>query len=259
MTRKQRAAISGAALSLVAALSGVAAAGERPEVAQIDWDDKLSLFQIDKEEFFGQRLTVRCPALGPKAPAAAVHGSGVYPSDNPICPSALHAGKIGVAGGEVTVQLNPGAAAYEGSERNGVESASRPATARSIVFVGGGDDVEADAVRAKFRPLLDWEARFTQTGLAQLNLIGQRFAFTCPKAPERMLARRIVGTDRYAYASVVCQAAVHAGVITPEGGDVLVQMEPKDLALIGSIRNGVETVNGPSGERSLTFVAAGQQ
>lgn len=258
MTRKHLAALSGAALGVVAALTS-AAAGERPEVAQIDWDDKLSLFQIDKEDFYGQRLTVRCPARGPKAPAAAIHGSGVYPSDNPICPAALHAGRIGVEGGAVTVQLNPGAAAYEGAERNGVKSASRPATARSIVFIGGGGDAEADAVRAKYRPVLDWDARFTQTGLAQLNMIGQRFAFTCPKAPERMLARRIVGTDKYAYATVVCQAAVHAGVITPEGGDVLVQMEPKDLALVGSIRNGVETFNGPSGERSLTFVAADQQ
>lgn len=244
--------------ALIAAFTN-ASAGDRPEVAEIDWDDKLGLLQVDTEEFFGQRISVRCLARGPNAPAPAIHGSDVYPSDNAICPAAMHAGKVDAKGGTVTVQLNPGAQSYASADRNGVKSSARPATPRSIVFIGDGENADADAVRAKYRPVLDWDARFTQTGLARLQLVGQRFAFTCPPAPQTMLARRIVGTDKYAYATVVCQAGVHAGVITEDGGDVIVQMEPKDMALVGSIRNGVETVNGPSGERSLTFVAAGDQ
>ena len=53
---------------------------------------------------------------------------------------------------------------------------------------------------------------------------------------------------------MICRAAVHAGKITTDGGLVTVQMDSGNKRLVGSIRNGIETKDGPSGIRALTFV-----
>ncbi|HIC81268.1 MAG TPA: hypothetical protein EYP07_09930, partial [Kiloniellaceae bacterium] len=67
--------------------------------------------------------------------------------------------------------------------------------------------------------------------------------------------RRVVGTDSYAFNSIVCLAAVHAGKITTaEGGMVNVQIDPGMKKLVGSIRNGVETKNGSGGHTTISFV-----
>jgi hypothetical protein len=79
----------------------------------------------------GQRFTYTCPANGT---AATVWGTDVYTADSSICTAAVHAGVITLArGGSVTIKLQPGAASYQGSARNGVES--RPYGSWSSSFV----------------------------------------------------------------------------------------------------------------------------
>jgi hypothetical protein len=51
------------------------------------------------------------------------------------------------------------------------------------------------------------------------------------------------GTDVYTTDSPVCNAAIHAGVIPPEGGDVMVILEEGRQAYRGSKRNGVLTAD----------------
>ena len=69
-----------------------------------------------------------------------------------------------------------------------------------------------------------------------------------------MRPRRVVGTDSYDFKAMVCRAAVHAGAITTDGGFVDVQMDPGKKKLVGSIRNGIETKNGQSAFRTISFV-----
>ena len=228
---------------------------EMASVPEIEWTETLNKFQFDDDKFIGQRFSAKCMPATAKDMKATVYGTDVYPSDNSICVAALHAGKIDKDGGVVTVQLNPGAAEYKGSERNGVMTQSLPATPRSMVFVDGANAAVADETRLSYIPRLKWDTKFTATGFAYKDLIGQRFTFNCPPAPSRMKDRRIVGTDSYAFHSMVCSAAVHAGKITKEsGGMVSVQIDPKMPKLVGSIRNGIESKSGSGGIRTISFV-----
>lgn len=243
-----------AAIALATA-SMPAAAEARPHIPHVEWNTDLAHFQFDADKYVGQRLTVMCPPRHVTDEDGAVYGSGVYTSSSPICVAAVHAGAASVEGGVVTLQLNPGVDAYDGALRNGVASSALPGTPRSMVFIGFGDDAAADAIQSTYVQRLDWDDKFTRTGLANADLVGQRFAFDCPAAPADLSLRRVVGTDVYAFDSMVCRAAAHAGAVTMDGGRVLVQMDPAARNLVGSVRNGVATQSAnSSGLRSLRFV-----
>jgi len=254
MTKKMMTLIAICVAAVAVCSATAAEAGNTVAVPEIEWKETLNKFQFDNDKFIGQRFLAKCMPASDKDLKATVYGTDVYPSDNSICMTALHAGKITKDGGVVTVQLNPGAESYTGSKRNGIETQSLPATPRSMVFVDSANVANADEMQRTHIPRIKWDTKFTSTGFAYREMIGQRFTFNCPPAPSRMMHRRIVGTDHYAFHSIVCQAAVHAGKITMEkGGLVSVQIEPKKK-LVGSIRRGFESKNGSSGIRSITFI-----
>lgn len=221
---------------------------------EVERNTVLKHFQADSDKFIGQRFVFNCPAANVRTVDAALVGSDVYPSDSPLCVAATHAGAIDDAGGVIVVQLNPGQDAYVGSDRHGIESASFPGTARSIVFIDPTRAGQLDAVSEAYAPVLTWDTKFTATGLANRNLVGQRFLFKCPAASGALTARRVYGTDRYAFNSFVCQAAVHAGQITHAGGFVRLQLDEGVQKLQGSIRHGIESKDGPGGSRTISFV-----
>ena len=248
-------------LSLLISVSNVAineaaAQGNSRSIPEIEWDTTLKKFQFDVDKFIGQRLTVKCPPASVNESFGGVYGTDVYPSNNAICIAALHAGKITKDGGTVTVQLNPGEKEYKGSTRNGVETTDLPGTPRSMTFVDGPGSEAVKKIHLAHIPRIKWDTKFTATGFANRNLVGQRFTFRCPAAPSDMRPRIIYGTDSYDFPSMVCRAAVHAGKITTDGGIVTVQMDPGVKKLVGSIRNGIETKDkgASSSGRSISFV-----
>jgi len=224
-----------------------------PAAPQIDWETTINHFQIDSDKFIGQRLSVDCPEWTPADGAGAIYGTDLYSSDSSICIAAKHSGAITESGGRATLQPMPSPDAYQGLVQSGVSSQSRPATDRAIAFVPASHS-ELDAVHIEYAPRIDWDTKFTRTGLANRDLVGQEFTFHCPQAPADMRARRVVGTDRYAFDSMICRAAVHAGQLSLSGGPVTLRMEPGGKDLIGSKRNGIETKNGSSVVRTITFV-----
>ena len=240
-----------AALLLLASPQAEAAARAQP--MGLDWHTDLKHFQVDSEKFVGQRFAFECPEQTKKAKKKSVYGTNVYSSDSPICVAALHAGVIERDGGRVTVQLNPGVDRYVGSKKNGVSSQSRPATRRSFVFISKPFARGLAPAQREHAPRIQWDTKFTSTGLANRKLVGQHFVFKCPKAPANLKGRRVYGTDRYAFNSFVCLAAVHAGRLTRDGGFVTIQLVEPDGRLVGSMRHGVESKNGPAGHRQLVF------
>ena len=143
------------------------AAETGPAPAQLEWNTVLKHFQVDSDKFVGQRFLFSCPERTVRDSDDAIHGTGIYPSDSPICVAAVHAGAITRAGGEVLVQLNPGAETYHGSEQNELRSADFPQTQRSIVFI---DALAAglDPIQEDYAPRLEWDTKFTSTGLANM-------------------------------------------------------------------------------------------
>jgi hypothetical protein len=107
----------------------------RNSVASGQWGQWRRSIAFDPVEDAGKQVSVAaCPAnagglpQGPlrcDCPAAAteggsVWGSGPYTADSAICRAAVHAGAIGPRGGEVNVNIGPGAGVFPGSSRNGV-------------------------------------------------------------------------------------------------------------------------------------------
>ncbi len=247
-------------LSVTGATINMAAAQSDPtNVPEVAWDTTLNFFQFDADKFVGQRFSAKCPASTVKTSLEGVFGTDVYPSKSALCVAAVHAGQIDTSGGVVTVQLNPGQDSYTGSFRNGVETADLPGTKRSIVFVSPTLAETDTETHVAYVPVIDWDTKFTATGFAHKQLVGQQFTFNCPAAPADLRSRRVVGTDTYAFSSRICRAALHAGSITTDGGFVSLQMGPGDQKLVGSIRNGVETADGTSGIRSISFVDSSVQ
>lgn len=235
--------------------SSVASASEPDRaVPEIEWDTTLNFFRFDSDKFLGQRLTVHCPPLERNQSLDGVFGTERYSRETPICLAALHAGKITKEGGTVTIQLAPGEKSYKGSTKNGVTSGDLPATEFSFLFVDKSNRKAADQMQLELIPRIKWDTKFTTTGVAYRNLVGQRFTFRCPAAPSDLRSRLIYGTDRYDFASILCPAALHAGAITTDGGVITVQLDKGGVRLVGSIRNGVETKSKRSGDRTLTFV-----
>ncbi len=81
---------------------------------------------------------------------------------------------------------------------------------------------------------------------------GQRFNYFCPPNGRHFY---IYGTDVYTDDSSVCTAAVHAGLITFEGGGfVTIEMRPGQSSYESSTRNGVTTRSYGSYSGSYVFV-----
>ncbi len=218
----------------------------------------LHHFQVDKEKYIGQRFEFNCPAKTVRDKDQGIYGTDVYPASAPICVAAQHAGAVGVDGGPITLQLNPGVSEYLGSIRNDVESSDFPGTGLSIMFLTDATRGELDSLQREWAPHLKWKDKFSQSGLANIRLTGQRFVFNCPSAPSSLAGRRVYGTDSYPLNGYVCMSAVHAGQITKSGGFVLIQMDPAlDGKFAGSIRNGIESKNGPKSARSISFPGGG--
>lgn len=245
---------------LVMAIGGTAvAAGTTGDFGKdLNRSTSLHHFQVDREKYVGQRFEFRCPPKTVRDEDRGIYGTDVYPANSPICIAALHAGAVGVEGGPITLQLNPGVSEYEGSTRNEVESADFPGTSLSIMFLTEATQAEMNQLQREWIPRLEWDDKFSQTGLANIRLTGQRFAFECPGSPSNLAGRRVYGTDSYPLNSYVCLAAVHAGQISQAGGFVLVQMDPAlQGKFVGSIRNGIESKNGPKSPRSISFPGGG--
>lgn len=80
----------------------------------------------------GRRFTFKCP---PSGRLYTVWGSAIYTDDSSICSAAVHAGYIGVIrGGTVTLEMQSGQSAYQGSQRNGVKTASWRNWSGSFIF-----------------------------------------------------------------------------------------------------------------------------
>ena len=94
----------------------------------------------------------------------------------------------------------------------------------------------------------DW---FTSAAVCY-GQIGDRFLFQCPPGGR---ALPVYGTDTYTDDSMVCVAAVHAGLIGFDaGGAVTIELTPGLEAYVGSSRNGVESSSWTSWPTSFVFV-----
>ena len=167
----------------------------------------------------GRRITLVCP---PNGQVGSVWGTDVYTDDSPVCPAAVHAGLITPSsGGIVTIVIEPAAASYAASTRNGVSSQPFGQWQGGFSFARSGEG------------RIDWGT--TSHGLTPQ--LGRAVTLECPPSG---LTGRIYGTDTYTDDSSICSAAVHAGIITAAaGGRVTIEGVGEQASFAASARNGV--------------------
>jgi hypothetical protein len=173
-------------------------------------------------ESIGQAFSFVCGSSD--GGSAYVYGTDIYTHNSGVCKAAIHSGALstGVAG-VVTIVIGKGAASFRGSERNGVTTSSYGAWSRSFTFV-----------------------RDAAPGTVTWNTVwnGVPADFTAPiavRCPAGGAARgKVWGTGPYSGGSAICDAAVHAGVVTAEiGGVAVLQRMPGLIEYPASKRNGV--------------------
>lgn len=104
-------------------------------------------------------------------------------------------------------------------------------------------------------PEISWESHLSSFGLDEQSNIGKTFVFRCPPAPaDTYYGYGVTGTDNYEAKSKICKTAVHAGMITREGGTVTLQLDGGQSVYTASERNGVKSRNGKASDRSFFFV-----
>ena len=102
-------------------------------------------------------------------------------------------------------------------------------------------------------PEIGWSTRLNSFELDRQNF-GQVFAFQCPTAPQSQVYAPVWGTDIYTPNSGLCQAAVHAGMITREGGLINVELTSGESSYKGSDRFGVRSKSYDREVYSFRFV-----
>ena len=211
----------------------------------ISWDFR----EIDSRylEPIGRRIQFVCPPDDNPPAFRGLYGNiDGYTGDSSVCKAAQHSGAITAAGGTVIVETRPGRSSYpEGGQRNGVyagpwagswpisfvvisqaSAADYQSDIGSQVSGGSGATVERNA---------GWEDRIPPEFRGKN---GMRIRFTCPPAGKH--AGYVWGSDIYTDDSMVCQAAVHAGLITfARGGTVTLEIRPGMSSYQSSSRNGI--------------------
>jgi len=193
----------------------------------------------------GDTVQILCPAGC--ASTGATWGSDVYTGDSAICRAAIHAGAAPASGGLVTVHLEPGRPAYRGSSRHGVDSSDYGSYQSSYRFVGVPASAAAPIVEAP--QIIEAGCSFNATQIR--GDIGSEHRVSCPSGCGKTGA--IWGTDVYTGDTGICRAAVHAGVVSDQGGEVTVILEPGRPAYRGSARNGIQSSDYGSYQSSFRF------
>ena len=90
--------------------------------------------------------------------------------------------------------------------------------------------------------------------VARSGAVGDRFLATCRRDCDA--ESYLFGTDIYTDDSLICLAAIHAGVLTATGGRCVITIEPGQDRYAGSTRNGVESLDWEDGgDRSFSVQA----
>ncbi len=158
----------------------------------------------------GKSISFHCP---PKGRAGAVWGSGPYTDDSSVCTAAVHTGLITfAAGGSVKITVSQGQGSYRKSLRHGVRTSNFGRFSGSFFFKQAKPTPVDLASPTTSKPSV---TTWSTSPSAHRAKIGHRFDYQCP--PKGSNAN-VWGSGPYTLDSSVCNAAVHAGLITRSKG-----------------------------------------
>lgn len=226
---------SGSAAAATPAANGSAAAATPTIAGEVETPCDQAARDVQGNE--GSTWLMHCPAGC--ASDKTVWGSDIYTDDSNLCNAAIHAGAIAAKdGGTVLVTWAHGQPTYIGSTKNGVATQDYGKWERSF-FV---QKIDATGKPTSAAPTL-----ITAPNTAHLScnmgisdLPGDKGAKWNVDCPGGCTAGNLWGSDPYTGDSIVCTAAIHAGVIdAAKGGAFVVTLDGKQDKFAGSVKNGI--------------------
>ena len=223
-----------ASASLMAACAGGGEADEATE-EEAPEEEEVALADPCPDRVQDRRGTtdpLTCSCTPEAAEDGNVWGAGPYSDDSAVCRAAMHAGLVGDEPANVTVNFLPGRESYTANTANGVET-SRWGRWNGSFHFEGAPTGEPEEMAAKE----ELEACPTSAGA----LRGSGRTVECSCTAEAASSGSVWGSGPYTDDSRVCRAAVHAGQIGPDGGDVQFEVVSGEQSYEGSTANGVES------------------
>ncbi|KAL8270855.1 hypothetical protein Esti_005226 [Eimeria stiedai] len=153
--------------------------------------------------FTDSRFLIACPEDCHKA-KAPLKGSKVYTPDTSVCKAALHAGVLGLEGGEAVLVVHNGISNYTSSKGQ------------------HGNDGELEPQMRSFSvihaPPFKRLSCFSDGSFVLYMQVDELALVACPAGCMDASEARVYGTKLYSPMSSVCRAAIHAGALSPVGG-----------------------------------------
>ena len=173
---------------------------------------------------------------------AIVFGTFIYHPLSSVCKAANHAGAINHKGGDVIVEILPGAKAYNGSQ--GLD--------KSVSATFGPGDRSFRVTKAPKLIHIDCTTTALDGEFGKANL-GKKFVVYCPQkcSYER---KKIWGTDIYTDDSPICVAAIHYGTLSDKGGEISFMIEGSMSSYKKSKGFGIQSLSKGAHVRSFKFL-----
>lgn len=182
----------------------------------------------------------------------SVWGMDVYTADSSICRSAAHAGAIPRRGGTVTAVPEAGRTSYPGITRNGISSSNYGSYGSSFRFARSDAPAPPAGAERSAAPVA--AVGPCPDDFSALAEGGETLTCTCDG--DSIARGAVWGMGTYTADSSICRAALHAGMIPRNGGQVSVVPEPGRNTYPGVTRNGVTSSN--YGDYGSSFRFAGE-
>jgi outer membrane protein OmpA-like peptidoglycan-associated protein len=189
-------------------------------------------------------LTCGCPAAAVKE--GNVYGANPYYWQSSPCRAAQHAGAIDAQGGQIVIEPSQ-QPFFPAVTRNGVEARSYGEGKGFRVVVAGatGTDSAAQAAGATSAPSAGMTLDICPSDYGSFPEDAPQLTCGCSAAAVK--DGNVYGANPYYWQSAPCRAALHAGAIGAQGGQILI--EPSQQPFFPAVtRNGVEARSYGEGE-----------
>jgi len=205
----------------------------------------LDICPTDYGSFPESAPTLTCGCSAAAVKTGTVWGTNPYYYQSSLCRAALHAGALGAEGGQVVIQPEK-STIFPAVSRNGVQASS---TGQGMGFrvVVTKEPAAPNSPAASGTASLGAPAP-AQSRSMTLDICPTDYGsfpedappLTCGCSAAAVKTGTVWGANPYYYQSGLCRAALHAGTIGNQGGQIVVQ--PRKAAFFPAVsRNGVET------------------
>ena len=183
-----------------------------------------------------------CLASASNSKYPYVYGDGVYTYYSDLCDAGVHAGVIDRNGGEVFFTMKGDQNGFVSVRRNGIRSSSSESVYPSFVF----------DMPMKYDLKVE-DINMCPNSVSSYNVdIGNKFICDCSSSDSNEANPYVYGDGVYYYVSDLCPSAVHAGVISKSGGQIMFTINGEQTGFLGSTKNGITSRSSSSLGDSFT-------